>query len=233
VTAEGDSIGIGLPTLLSGPANYVGLDVMPFSAKANLQEILDELVRLYLNGQSIPQEDGFPAVCPTLNSYEFPSDLADCSQIAGISGKIRSELTAGLNSGHLVAYQAPWLSPNDVGRGTLDLIISQAVLEHVDSLPETYRAMFTWLKPGGFASHVIDFSAHDLSPFWNGHWAYSDWQWRLVRGRREFLLNGEPLSTHLCYAEKVGFQVVFLKRDYDSHGLNVQPGSPGRRVLSL
>jgi hypothetical protein len=206
---------------------------LPFSAKANLQEIFDELVQLYLNGQSIPQEDEFPAVRPTVNSYEFPSDLVDCSQIAGISGKIRSELTAGLNSGHLVAYQAPWLSLKYVGRRTLDLIFSQAVLEHVDSLPETYRAMFTWLKPGGFASHVIDFSAHELSPSWNGHWAYSDWQWRLVCGRREFLLVREPLSTHLRYAKKVVFQVVFLKRDYDSHGLNFQPGSPGRRVLDV
>src|SRR5215470_58366 len=55
----GDSIGTGLAALLSGAASYVGLDVMPFSAKANLQEIFDELVQLYLNGQSIPQEDEF------------------------------------------------------------------------------------------------------------------------------------------------------------------------------
>jgi hypothetical protein len=91
----GDSIGIGLAALLSGAANYVSLDVMPFSAKANLEEIFDDLVKLYLNGQPIPQEDEFPAVRPTLNSYEFPSDLVDCSQIAAISGNIRTELKAG------------------------------------------------------------------------------------------------------------------------------------------
>src|SRR5215471_6005046 len=229
----GDSIGIGLAALLSGAANYVGLDLMPFSAKANLEEILDDLVQLYLNGEPIPREDEFPAVRPTLDSYEFPGELVDCSQIAAISGKIRTELRKGLNSGPLVGYRAPWTSLEDVGGGTLDLIFSQAVLEHVDSLAETYRAMLAWLKPGGFASHVIDFSAHGLSPFWNGHWAYSDWQWRLVRGRREFLLNREPLSAHLRYAEKAGFQIVLLKRDYDSHGLNFQTRRPGLRVLDV
>jgi len=229
----GDSIGIGLAALLSGAANYVGLDLIPFSAKANLEEILHDLVQLYLSREPIPREDEFPAVRPTLDSYEFPGELVDCSQVAAVSGKIRTELRAGLNSGHLVGYRAPWTSLEDVGGGTLDLIFSQAVLEHVDSLAETYRAMLAWLKPGGFASHVIDFSAHGLSPFWNGHWAYSDWQWRLVRGRREFLLNREPLSTHLRHAEKSGFQVVLLKRDYDSHGLNFQSGSPGLRALDV
>ena len=94
-----------------------------------------------------------------------------------------------------------------VAEASLDLIFSQAVLEHVDGLEETYRAMFAWLKPGGYASHVIDFTAHGRSPFWNGHWAYSDWEWELVRGKREFLLNREPLSTHLALVRNVGFEL--------------------------
>ena len=72
--------------------------------------------------------------------------------------------------------------------------------------------MFLWLKPGGYASHIVDFTAHGLSPFWNGHWAYSSFQWRLVRGRREFLLNREPLSRHLAGASKAGFELMSLVR---------------------
>src|SRR5262249_54053254 len=120
----------------------------------------------------------------------------------------------------VVNYQAPWSSPNDIALGSLDLIFSQAVLEHVDKLDETYQAMFAWLKRGGYASHVIDFSAHHLSPFWNGHWAYSDLQWRLVRGRREFLLNREPLSTHVACAEKVGFQMLAVDSLCGDNGLD-------------
>ena len=79
--------------------------------------------------------------------------------------------------------------------------------------------MAVWLKPGAYASHVIDFSAHQLSPFWNGHWAYSNWQWTLVRGRREFLLNREPLSTHLRHATKVGLDILAVEPSGDDGGL--------------
>src|SRR5258708_2426522 len=46
----GDSIGIGLAALLSGADQYVGLDIVPFSAKANLETILDDLIALYSRG---------------------------------------------------------------------------------------------------------------------------------------------------------------------------------------
>jgi hypothetical protein len=41
----GDSIGAGLAALLSGADRYVGLDVMPFLARADLEKIFDELVQ--------------------------------------------------------------------------------------------------------------------------------------------------------------------------------------------
>ena len=88
-----------------------------------------------------------------------------------------------------------------------------------------------WLKPGGYSSHVIDFSAGHLSPFWNGHWAYSGWEWRLVRGRREFLLNREPLSTHLACVKKVGFELLLLQTEYDTGGLRGQALSRQKRVF--
>jgi SAM-dependent methyltransferase len=102
---------------------------------------------------------------------------------------------------------------------SLDLIFSQAVLEHVDNLDKTYKAMFAWLKPGGYASHVIDFGAHHLSSFWNGHWAYNDFEWRLARGRREFLLNREPFSTHIKCAETAGLDILQIMHYYDDNGL--------------
>ena len=218
----GDSIGIGLAALLSGAGQYTGLDIVPFSAKANLEKIFDELVGLYLRRESIPDNDEFPRLRPRLDSYKFPGHLIDVASCLTRAEKIREEFRRGLNGSRLLSYQAPWTSPNDIALASLDLIFSQAVLEHVDNLEETYQSMFAWLKPRGYASHVIDFAAHHLSPFWNGHWAYSDRQWRLVRGRREFLLNREPLSTHLAFIKKVGFEIVFLKQESGSSGLNEQ-----------
>ena len=218
----GDSIGIGLAALLSGADQYVGLDIVPFSAQTNLETIFDELVCLYSRRESIPANEEFPRLRPRLDSYEFPNHLIDVTDCAARAKQIRDELRAVLNGSRVIKYQAPWTSPSDIAPTSLDLIFSQAVLEHVDNLEGTYQAMFAWLKPGGYASHVIDFSAHHLSPFWNGHWAYSDLQWKLVRGRREFLLNRKPLSTHLTCAKNAGFEILLLRRDYGHGGIRTE-----------
>jgi len=218
----GDSLGIGLASLLSGSARYVGLDIVPYSAKADLEKVLDELLDMYVKEERVPDDKEFPSVRPWIDSYEFPDHIVDRRNVSTKAEEIRNQLKGGLNSGSLLGYRVPWMSLPQIEEASLDLILSQAVLEHVDSLEETYRAMFAWLKPGGYASHVIDFRAHGRSPFWNGHWAYSDWQWRLVRGNREFLLNREPLSTHLFLAKKVGFELLLIERHQAPNGLEVQ-----------
>src|SRR5262245_46164212 len=93
--------------------------------------------------------------------------------------------------------------------------------------------MFAWLRPGGYASHIIDFGAHHISPLWNGHWAYSDREWRLVRGQREFLLNREPLSTHLTLARRVGFDILLVHREENDKGLAAPALSRRFRHLDL
>lgn len=230
----GDSIGMGLVALISGAARYVGLDVVPYSANAALEKMFDEVLHMYSGKERIPDHTEFPGVRPRLDSYEFPAHLIDWQDFLMRAKMIRDELKEGLNSGPLLGYRAPWTSLPHITEGSLDLIFSQAVLEHVDNLQETYQAMFAWLKPGGYASHVIDFNAHGRSPYWNGHWAYSDWQWKLVRGKREFLLNREPMSMHLAYAKKAGFEVLLLERSQRSHGLEVMAlASRFRRMDAL
>ena len=228
----GDSIGIGLAALLSGATHYIGLDIVPFAGGADLELIFNELVQMYSRREPIPDHNEFPFVRPRLESYEFPNHLIDWTHFADLDERIRDELKTGVNNGQVLRYQAPWSSSGDIAVASLDLIFSQAVLEHVEALEETYRGMFTWLKSGGYASHIIDFSAHHLSPSWNGHWAYSDWEWRLVRGRREFLLNREPLSAHLEYAKKVGFEVLLLGQSHGSDGLGIKALSQRFQALS-
>ena len=99
-------------------------------------------------------------------------------------------------------------------RGTLDLVFSQAVLEHVDGLPEVYRAMYAWLKPGGYMSHQIDFKCHGLSGEWNGYRGYPEPLWKLVLGSRPFLLNRQPWSTHARLLEENGFELVCVMRQH-------------------
>ena len=89
----------------------------------------------------------------------------------------------------------------------MDMIYSQAVLEHVDDLTGAYRAMRRWLKPAGYMSHQIDFKSHGTADEWNGHWAYSDLMWAVIRGRRPYLLNREPHSSHIAILEREGFTI--------------------------
>jgi len=215
----GDSVGIGLAALLSGASRYVGLDIVPFSMRSDIEVVYEELVELYSRRASIPDHNEFPGVRPRLASYKHPEHIVQWSGFEQRVDRIRTEIKSGLNAGGVVTYKVPWTSPADIDSGSLDLVFSQAVLEHVDSLKETYEAMFCWLKPGGYGSHVVDFSAHHLSPHWNGHWAYSESEWRLVRGQREFLLNRCPLSVHVRCAEQVGFDIIRLEKTYNENGL--------------
>ena len=217
----GDSVGIGLTALLAGAAQYVGLDIVPFSARADLENIFEELVELYARRVSIPDDTEFPRVRPRLESYQFPNQLIDLDNLPYRAEQLRGDLRMDLGSGQWIDYRAPWNSSDVIAEGSLDLIFSQAVLEHVDGLEETYQAMSTWLKPGGYASHVIDFSAYGLSPFWNGHWAYSEKEWRLVRGHREFLLNRCPLSVHVNCAKRAGFEILRIEKNPIEGGLSL------------
>ena len=208
----GDSIGTGLAALLSGARRYIGLDLVPYSTKANLDLLLHELVALYSRRAPIPDHHVFPRMRPRLASYAFPEHLVDTAGLTASADRLRAALTAGLEGGSDISYRAPWTSISDIEAGSIDLIFSQAVLQHIDDLRQAYAAMFVWLKPGGYCSHSIGFRAHYVAPFWNGHWAYSDLEWRIVRGRREWLLNRQPMSTHLALARQAGFDVVEVER---------------------
>lgn len=222
----GDSIGMGLAALLSGAEHYVGLDLLPFCTGTNLDAIFEELVQLYIKKEPIPDNTEFPNIRPQLESYEFPDSAIEWTGFSERVARIRSEIRKGLDHGQIVTYRAPWTSIADVASKSLDLIFSQAVLEYVARVDEVYRAMSVWLKAGYYASHVIDLGAHGLSPYWNGHWAYSNREWRLARGRREIFLNREPLNTYLACAKKFGFEILLLKKDYRNDGLRVAQLSP-------
>jgi hypothetical protein len=211
----GDSLGIGLAALLSGAARYLAFDVVPYADPARNLAVLDELVALFQTRAPIPDATEFPAVKPYLPSYEFPRRVLTDEHLSralasGRLAAVRSALehvneTAGEVA---IAYRVPWYQTSVIERDSVDMLYSQAVLEHVDDLATTYAAMASWLKPGGFASHEIAFTAHNLMTEWNGHRTISDPVWKLIRGRRPYLLNREPASTHIGHLKRSGLQIV-------------------------
>ena len=216
----GDSLGIGLASLLTGASTYMGLDLVNYTEPGRNLAVLDELVALLRARTPIPDATEFPGLKPYLPSYEFPAAilggerLAKClapERVAAVRRALdRLHDPAGANGSDAVriVYRAPWNDPAVIRRGTIDMIFSQAVLEHVDDLAPTYRALAAWLKPGGFGSHEVSFYSHQLTREWNGHWTIPDPVWKLIRGRRPYLLNREPASTHLRLVRESGLEIV-------------------------
>ena len=211
----GDSLGIGLAALLSGASRYLAFDVVPYADPARNLAVLDELVALFQGRSPIPDATEFPAVKPYLPSYEFPRHvlneihLTHALSSARLAAVRRALERVNEPAGEVsIAYRVPWYQTSVIERDSVDMLYSQAVLEHVDDLDTTYAAMASWLKPGGFASHEISFTAHHLMSEWNGHWTISDPVWKLIRGRRPYLLNREPASTHIRLLKHSGLQIV-------------------------
>lgn len=213
----GDSIGIGLAWLIGGAQRYYALDIVGHATNEHNMEIFDELVTLVKNRENIPDEDEFPRVYPRLESYAFLSNILTEHTLKESLNeqritKLRKYLSNinGRGTDSPLQYICPWFSEEIINEGSVDMIFSQAVLEHIDDLEHTYEALYRWLRKGGMMSHLIDFKSHRITDEWNGHWSYSDFSWRIIRGNRPYLLNREPLSTHIKYLEMTGFKVVCI-----------------------
>lgn len=212
----GNSLGVGIAALLSGVDQYLALDVVPHTRADQNLPLLEELVKLYRARVPIPDAKEFPSVKPYLESYEFPESLLSMDRLDAALGdgrveRIRFSLMHPEHPESMIQYRAPWLDARILEPDSVDMILSQAVMEHVDDLEGAYGAMRHWLRPGGVVSHQIDFKCHGLATEWNGHWRYSDLAWKVIRGRRPFLLNREPASTHLRLLARTGFRVVDKK----------------------
>ncbi len=223
----GDALGAGLAALLSGADHYFAFDVIKTAEKAENLKVFAEMVQLFQNRAPIPDPSIYPYVEPFLKSYEFPKHILTDqrltsalheSRLEWIRKAIQGELTSGADP-ITVSYVVPWNDASLLQPESIDLIFSQAVLEHVDGLEDVYRAMSQWLKRGGAMSHSIDFRSHGVSPYWNGHWAYSKILWKIMRGRRPFLLNREPYSRHLNLIKKAGLEMICSEPLEDSAGL--------------
>lgn len=209
----GDSIGIGLAALLSGVESYFAFDIVAHANLSRNLNIFEELIDLFRERSDIPGDDEFPHVKPALPTYRFPVQILTEDRLkiylnASRLSKIRQSIYNPADKDSVITYKAPWMDANVVSKNTIDMVYSQAVMEHIDNLPITYRVLHDWLKPGGVMSHQIDFKCHDTADEWNGHWTYSDFRWRLIRGKQPYLLNRQPHSVHINLIKESGFSIV-------------------------
>ncbi len=225
----GNSIGIGLTALLCGAENYFGFDIVEYATTHHNLKVFDDLVDLLRRQEPIPGNEEFPKAKPYLDDYNFPSDILThdrCSEALHPEriDRIRTAISQPDN-GTIIRYIVPWNDKSLILTESVDMIFSQAVLEHIDNLETTYDTLYTWLKPGGIMSHQIDFRSHGTAWKWNGHWAYSDFVWKLIVGRQPYLINRMSRSVHLKLIKKALFKINYEKEVENNTGvprLNVQ-----------
>ncbi len=217
----GDSLGIGLAALIAGAQRYYAFDVAPFSNATRNLAVFDELVKLFRERADVPTVSEIPEVKPAIPNEAFPSHILTDQWMKSVLddgriGELRQVVSKESSEGARISYVAPWFDSSTVRESTLDWIFSQAVMEHVDDLSLTYSICSRWLKPGGVMSHQIDFRSHGTAPTWDGHRAYGDLAWRMVRGARPYLINRQPLSAHQTIPEAHKLDLVeqvLIKRE--------------------
>ena len=228
----GESVGVGLAALLCGASRYLAVDVVKHaSTELNLQ-VFQELVALFKRGQEIPDDTEFPYMESKFEQNISPRFILDrdriefClsdQRIQSISDALMRPSPANPIS---ISYISPAYADSIIRSNSAGMIISHAVMEHVDNLEAAYCSMYTWLGSEGIMSHQIDFTSHDLSEYWNGHWTFSNLVWKLIRGKKSYLLNREPFSTHIKLQHKVGFKVLKAIRIENHDGVDRKKLSP-------
>jgi len=209
----GGSLGLGLAAILSGINKYYALDVVKYVNVENNLAVLDELVDLFRSRSSRPTK-GWPDFDEYLSEDLFPHNILTKELLEYTLAPKRIEaIRAALRSpgeqidGIEINYQAPWNKSGFIKDNSVDLLLSQSTLEHVEDLPETYEFLARWMKPGGWMSHQIDFQSHGISEYWDGYRKYSELVWKIVKGKRQYLINRAPQGDHLKYLAENGFTI--------------------------
>jgi SAM-dependent methyltransferase len=204
----GPSYGLGFCALFCGARRYYAVDYVDHTNIERNLRVFDDLVEMFKARISIPHDGLCGQIFPFIDNEEFVSNLAANDLRLGRIEAIRDDL---------INRKGNFILPMKINTATtlppsIDVIISESVMEHVDNLEATYAAFARWLKPGGVMVHLIDYGSHKLSSEWNGHWGCSEKLWRIVRGKRQYLINRQPHQTHLDLMKVNGFQIVSEQR---------------------
>lgn len=231
----GDSLGVGLCALLSGASRCYAFDVVRHATSEKNIDILNELVVLFRQNTTVEidinekgrSERVTVSPCGLIGKKELGIFIAGERVEA-----INKALVEGECNGIKISYIVPWKDFSLIEEGSVDFLISNAVMEHVDDLEFAYDACARWLIKGGCMSHGIDFRCHGTANRWNGHWSYSARQWEQLRGDRAYLLNRAPYSKHKEIIQSKGFQVITENLRMDYSGINEADLAEEFRVLS-
>lgn len=214
---NGGSLGLAFCAILTGSQKYYDLE---FYDNININEqlrLLDQIAQLFQNKTPIRKYD---SINIKIKNYNFPADivLPDREQIFLIE-KLRTEIESGFVNSKLISIIDNWeLAP----RLALDFVFSRAVMEHVKDPSEVYASIKNHLKEGSYMFHDIELHSHRLTKSIDGHLQIKPFWWRIINGKRPFLMNRWTFTDHLNEVEKQGFLPVITERvmKFDNESLH-------------
>lgn len=217
----GDSIGIGLSALLSGAEKYYALDILKYGSIEQTLRIFDELISLFENRTPFCQDGNYKNVNPKLENKSFPHYILDEHLLNKSLEKNRLnsirkdilELNNEKQNPNFIFYYVPWFKNEIIKSESVDFILSQSVLEYFDDPKYTLGQMSKWLKPQGYMSHQIDLACMRTASTWDGHWGYSDFEWKIMKGKRPFFINRLPYSYYNETLAELGLKIIYSQRN--------------------
>ena len=221
----GDSLGVGFAALLSGANVYYAMDIYSHANTEINLKVFDGLVELFKARAPRPWQ-GFPNIDEYLDENLFPSNiLTEELRTATLANdriqRIRKAIeNLGTPQGEiLIEYKVPYMNSSVIEKESVDLLFSNAVLEHIEELDFTYKTLYTWLKPNGIMTHLIDFDCHNLTKQWNGYRKINEILWKILVGKKMYLINRQPVSVHLDLIQKNGFKILCNLKKYRTDGI--------------
>src|SRR5688572_20166946 len=123
----GDSIGIGIASVLTGVERYYAFDVVAHANTPRNLEIFDNLVELFRERAGIPDENEYPRVGPKLGNYHFPDELLSPERMRAALdprrlARIRESIQHTDSADSMMQYRAPWSTQAAVQRNALDMV---------------------------------------------------------------------------------------------------------------
>src|SRR5881394_2379694 len=227
----GASVGTGVAALLSGAESYIGIDAVAHARPQTNDAVFRDLVELFLMKAPRPRP-GFPPIDQYLDAQLFPSMILDSASLEAalytkrLEAIARSVHSLATRSGDDRLRYQTWDSGARVDDGSVDLLFSHVVLNHVDDLDALYATCAACVRSAGWMSHQVDFTCLNTASEWNGHLAYGELAWKVIAGKRPYFVSREPVSTHLELLDAHGFHVVQIIRGKRAGGISRRQLAP-------
>ena len=204
----GDSLGVGIVALLCGAEEYHAFDVIEHTDLNRNIKVANDVAQMLIAQRDIPTDGINKRTHPMLEDFSFPESLKKLKK-ENILSKLEQIILAleRKPSSVIINYVVPWHMNQDKITD-MDLVFSQAVMEHVSDIDAAYDTMYEYLKKEGVMSHQIDFKGHEFTKSWDGHWHISKGVWKFLKYGMKNDLNRLPFSAHKKAVEKSGFRII-------------------------